>query len=264
MGFKSFKSSSKDKGESGKMNKRPVIEINNVDFAYNDKNVLNNISMTINERDFHAIIGPNGGGKSTFIKIILGMLKPDKGSVKLFGKSIMESIKKVGYIPQNIRDENFPVTVKDVLIMGLNNDRTKSENNEILKDVVYKLNLAELLEKQIRELSGGQRQRVFIGRALAGKPEILILDEPTSSIDTEGQTQIYRLLKELNSTMTIVIVSHDLNVIVKYASSISVVNGTACYHSKPVLTKDIMDIYYQCPVDILSDTVFEKVKGLEG
>ncbi|MCK9223820.1 MAG: ABC transporter ATP-binding protein [Candidatus Muirbacterium halophilum] len=239
------------------MNREILIEVINLDFAYEKELVLNNINFTIKKGDFHALIGPNGGGKSTLIKIILGLLKPVNGSVKLFDGKIHDNINKVGYIPQNIRDENFPVTVLDVLKMGFDIKRDYATNLSILEEVINQLKLELLINKQISELSGGQRQRVFIGRALTGKPELLLLDEPTSSIDTEGQTKIYKILKELNKKITIIVVSHDLNVIVKYANSISVVNKTACYHNKPVLTKEIMDVYYQCPFEILTQSIKE-------
>ncbi len=200
-----------------------ILEVKNLSFAYSEKEpILENVEFFIKEREFVSIIGPNGGGKSTLIKLILGELKPKSGEIKVFNKNPKDVIHKIGYVPQNTNiNINFPIRVIDVVMMGNLNQHFKFRNlidrltpfrySEGEKRCTFttleKVGMEKYIYKHIGALSGGERQRVMIARALCSHPEILILDEPTSSIDIEGQKRIYSLLKELNSEMTIVVVT---------------------------------------------------------
>ena len=214
-----------------------LIEVKNLSFAYRKDLVLKDINFTLQEGDFFAITGPNGGGKSTLIKLILGLLKPLKGSVKL------NNLKKVdiGYVPQNTNvNLEFPITVLDVVMMG-NGEKHKSKKFfnigyssfeiECAKHSLSKVGMEGFLENKISDLSGGQRQRVMIARAICSHPKLLVLDEPTSNIDVNGQKEIYKLLKELNKEITILVITHDLTVISNYANKVLYVNQEGFMHN---------------------------------
>lgn len=213
-----------------------VVSIENVTFAYETQPVLEDVSLRIEANDFLAVIGPNGGGKSTLMKLMLGLLEPQKGTVRVFGEAPKKGRRFVGYVPQNTDiNVHFPVTVLDVVLMGFRGKRplwgySRYERRcaaERLETVGLD---AALLSRKIGELSGGQRQRVMIARALCSYPRMLILDEPTANIDVKGQKEIYDLLRELNKTMTVVVVSHDLSVILEYANKAAYVNRYLAFH----------------------------------
>jgi len=225
-----------------------TIEIKNLTFSYDKQIVLENINLTVEDKDFLAIIGPNGGGKSTLIKTILGINQIKKGQINILGNEPSLNLSKLGYVPQNTNiNTNFPIKVIEVVMMGHirdKNEENKSRNflnkyfkigyNEFEKscalDALKKVGMEEYAQKKIGSLSGGQRQRVMIARALCSHPSILILDEPTASIDVSWQKQIYDLLKELNKTITVVVVSHDISVILSYASKVAHINKIITYH----------------------------------
>ncbi len=235
----------------------PVIEIEDLFFSFNGGPVLEKIDLTIRERDFTALIGPNGGGKTTLLKLMLGLLKPDRGNVRIFGKSPRQVARRLGYVPQEVGvNRTFPITVRDVVRMGrLRSFRgwafgSKKDRMAVQK-ALEQVDMWEFRGRHIGELSGGQRQRVFIARALATHPEILFLDEPTASIDTKHQTEFYDILKELNRTVTVVIVCHDLMVISSYVKSVACVNRFIHYHDSAEVTDDMIDMYH-CPVELLA------------
>ncbi len=225
-----------------------IININNLSFSYDKDIILENINLTINEKDFLAIIGPNGGGKSTLLKLILGINKSKDDSIKIYDKKPIQNLQNIGYVPQNTNiNTSFPIKVIEVVMMG--HIRTKSEENKsnnifnkyfkigynqfeksCALNSLKKVGMEEFANKKIGSLSGGQRQRVMIARALCSHPEVLILDEPTANIDVSGQKQIYELLKELNKSITILVVSHDISVILSYASKVAHINRTLTYH----------------------------------
>jgi zinc transport system ATP-binding protein len=207
-----------------------VVSIKNLSFSYDKDLVLDNINLEVKQKDFLAIIGPNGGGKSTLIKLILNLLKP-------FKNSIININGIVGYVPQNTNvNINFPIKVIEVVMMGKSNKNSKifgytaDEKNLAIK-LLKKVGMSSYENEKIGSLSGGQRQRVMIARALYSNPTILILDEPTSSIDIQGQKQIYELLKELNRQITIIVVSHDISVILKYATKVAHINKIISFHN---------------------------------
>jgi len=209
-----------------------VIDIKNLSFSYDRDVILENINLHVEELDFLAIIGPNGGGKSTLLKLILGMYKSKKGSIKVLGKVPEKNLSLIGYVPQNTNvNTDFPIKVIEVVLMG--HVGTKNPLFGYGKDEIAcamgalaQVGMQDFSQSKIGSLSGGQRQRVMIARALCAHPKILILDEPTSSIDIKGQKEIYELLKLLNQSITIVVVSHDISVILEYANKAAHNNKT--------------------------------------
>ncbi len=240
------------------MNDNVIINIEGLNFSYERIPTLKDINLKIRKNDFLAIIGPNGGGKSTFLKLILGLLKTDKGRIEIFGQKNSNVLNRLGYVPQKVRDEKFPITVKDVIFMGLEGNLKRKEKDESVREAANLMGVDGILNEHIHAISGGQRQRTFIARAIVSDPDILLLDEPTASIDSEGQIKIYELLKKLNKDKTILMVSHDLNLLTKYANTITVINTTACHHTNKNLPQNISDLYYQCPVEILNSSIKEK------
>jgi zinc transport system ATP-binding protein len=208
----------------------PIVEIKNLSFSYNKQKILEDINLTIEERDFFAVIGPNGGGKSTLLKLILGLIPAQEGSILTFGEPPTKNLAQIGYVPQNTNiNTDFPIKVIEVVLMG--HIGTKRPLFGYGKDEVMcamgalgQVGMEKFAHNKIGELSGGERQRVMIARALCAKPKILILDEPTASIDIEGQRRIYKLLKSLNEYITIIVVSHDISVILEYANKIAIIN----------------------------------------
>lgn len=214
----------------------PVIDIKDLSFAYDKQMVLEDINLKVEEKDFLAIIGPNGGGKSTLIKLILGMYKPKKGSISVLGKEPSKSLSYIGYVPQNTNiNTDFPIKVIEVVMMGHVEGKRPLfgyGKDEMLcaMGALAQVGMQQFAQTKIGALSGGQRQRVMIARALCAHPEILILDEPTSSIDQAGQKDIYELLEVLNKSITVIVVSHDISVILKYANKAAHVNKLLSYH----------------------------------
>jgi zinc transport system ATP-binding protein len=215
----------------------PIIEIKNLSFAYEKQKILENISLTVDEKDFLAIIGPNGGGKSTLLKLILGINSVQQGSIKTFGERPQKNLSKIGYVPQNTNiNIDFPIKVIEVVLMG--HIGTKQPLFGYAKEEIMcamgalgQVGMEKFAQKKIGDLSGGQRQRVMIARALCAHPQILILDEPTSSIDIDGQKQIYELLEFLNRTITVIVVSHDISVILEFANKVVHINKRLTQHS---------------------------------
>ena len=233
----------------------PIVEIRDVMFTYNGQAVLEDVSMDILNGDFIAMIGPNGGGKTTLLKLILGLLEPNKGTIRVAGKSARKSSSCIGYVPQDVHiNRNFPITVMDVVLMGKLNPRrrwpqTSAEDRREAMTALDRMQMADFSQKKVGELSGGQRQRVFIARALVTQPGLMLLDEPTASIDTKGQAEFFKLLKELNNDMTILVVSHDLLVISRYVKSVACVNKRLHYHNKAEITGDMLKTMYSCTVE---------------
>ena len=236
-----------------------VLELENVRFAYSRTPVLENVCLCVPERDFLALLGPNGGGKTTLLKICIGLLKPEAGSVKLFGKDPQSVRHLVGYVPQETNPNAFfPIRVIDVVLMGRINGRRgilkrySDVDHEVVKETLKCMGLWELRNKRISDLSGGQRQRVMIARALAAQPKIFFMDEPTASVDRVFQTELYELLKDLNREKTVIVVSHDLSVLSSYVKSVACVNRKVYYHSAAELTQEMIEEAYHCPVELVT------------
>ena len=233
----------------------PIVEISNVTFAYNGETVLRDVSFDIRDGDFIAMIGPNGGGKTTLLKLILGLLKPDRGAIRVMGQSARKASPSIGYVPQDVNiNRRFPITAMDVVLMGKLDPGTRwarktASNRQEALAAMDRLDMAAYADKRIGELSGGQRQRVFIARALVTQPKLLLLDEPTASIDTRGQAEFYTLLKELNSEITIMVVSHDLLVISRFLTSVACVNQDLHFHHQAEITGEMLETMYPCTED---------------
>lgn len=233
----------------------PIIRIEDLDFGYNGQLVLEKVDLQVCAGDFVAMIGPNGGGKTTLLKLILGLLKPSRGNVQVLGKPPTRVSHRIGYVPQDVNiNRRFPIAALDVVLMGkLAPGRRWSKNarqdRRDALEALARLDMADHAQRRIGELSGGQRQRVFIARALVTHPRILLLDEPTASIDSKGQTEFYRLLKRLNQEVSIVVVSHDLLVISTYARSVACVNRRLHYHRQAEITGDMLQTMYPCTVE---------------
>ena len=241
-----------------------ALTINDLSFSYDKVPVLEHIFLDYACHDFLAIIGPNGGGKSTLLKLMLGLLTPKSGNISIFGHTPKEAAGRIAYVPQNTNvNQSFPVTVMDVVLMGRlgqkwfgfysKKDRLKAQ--EALKRV----GMERYADERIGELSGGQRQRVFIARALCGEAELLMMDEPTASIDTEGQIQIFDLLKSLNQDKGIIVISHDINVVLGYATKIAHINKRLYMHDAPqfatqqAILKTINETQgHICPVELIT------------
>ena len=229
-----------------------IVQIRNVWFAYNGKTVLQDVSLNIQRGDFIAMIGPNGGGKTTLLKLILGLLRPDRGSIKVLGGPSEKASHHIGYVPQDVHiNRSFPITAIDVVLMGKLGPakrwtRNATQDRREALDALERMEIADCANSKINALSGGQRQRVFIARALVAQPKILLLDEPTASIDARGQAEFYRLLKTLNKDITVLVVSHDLVAISTHVKSVACVNKRLHYHDQAEITGEMLEEMYPC------------------
>ncbi|MFW9626695.1 MAG: metal ABC transporter ATP-binding protein [Sulfurospirillum sp.] len=239
------------------------IQINHLYFSYDGATVLEDINLSYNKNEFLAIIGPNGGGKSTLLKMMIGLLEPERGEVLLFGEKPLQVSHEIAYVPQDtIANKDFPIKVMDVVLMGrLSKSKAfatySKEDREIALRMLERVGMKGFENQKINTLSGGQRQRVFIARALACEAKIMFLDEPTASIDTAGQIDMFKLLKSLNDTVGIVIISHDINVALNYATKVVHVNRTLFLHDVPK-SQNFRVFENQnehvCPVELISAT----------
>jgi zinc transport system ATP-binding protein len=233
----------------------PIVEISNIFFAFNGRSILRQVSLEIQAGDFMAMIGPNGGGKTTLIKLILGLLKPSSGTIRILSRPPERASHRIGYVPQNTHiNPDFPVSALDVVQMGQlqpgsHRIRHSKQDRVVAHEALDKMGMGSHCHRRIGELSGGQRQRVFIARALVCEPDILLLDEPTAHIDTKGQTDLYQLLKALNQSMTIVVVTHDLLLVSPYVKSVACVNGRVHYHPRRQLIGESMEDMCPCTAE---------------
>jgi len=233
----------------------PLIKIQNLTVGYDKQPVLTNVNFEIFEKDFIGVIGPNGGGKTTLLKAILGLLKPLDGKID-FRKDINGRKKSIGYLPQ-VRhiDRKFPITVFDVVRSGsLMHNLANLKTAELkfkVEELLGEMGISNIRNKAIGELSGGQMQRVFLCRALLSDPRILILDEPDTFVDNRFEGELYEKLRLLNQEVAIILVSHDLGTISSYVKTIACVNGNLHYHQSSSITQDQLD-GYNCPIQIIT------------
>lgn len=245
-----------------------VIDLKDIWVSYDDVSVLEAVDLTVEDKDFLAIIGPNGGGKSTLLKVILGLIKPDRGSVKLLGGNPKKTRKYVGYVPQYISSNlEFPINVWEVVLMGRLSHKGpfRSFNEEDKKAAEEALNTVGMLdfrERQIGELSGGQKQRVFIARSLVTRPRLLILDEPSTGIDSRRQKEFYELLNRLKSEIAILMVTHDISALSVYVDKIACLNKQLHYHNSKEVSPEDLEATYQCPVELIAHGVPHRVLKL--
>ncbi len=232
-----------------------LFEMNSLSVSYDGNVVLNNVDFKVNEYDFIGVIGPNGGGKTTLLKVILGLIKPISGSI-VFNTEILNG-NNIGYLPQiSTGDVNYPVTVTDVILSGMMIrkkiiSRMSASDRKRASDVIDELGLSGLEHSSLRKLSGGQLQRVFLGRAIIGNPRLLLLDEPGNFVDSTFENDFYEKLKELNKRMTILMVSHDIGIISSHVKSYACVNRGLHYHPSSEITNEQL-LAYGCPIQLIT------------
>jgi zinc transport system ATP-binding protein len=253
-------------GKAGERDgRREVISVEHLWAGYGRDPVLEDINLSVREGDFVGLIGPNGGGKTTLLKVLLGLLPPTRGRVRIMGMRVREGRRHIGYVPQVVEfDRDFPVSVWDVVRMGRLGTRRllqryTQEDDEVVADALRNVEMLDLSDRPMGALSGGQQQRVYIARALAAEPAILLLDEPTSHIDTRASEGIYELLRQLNERVTILLISHDMNVVASYVTSVGCLNRWLFYHEDRQLSPDMLEAAYQCPVDLIAHGVPHRV-----
>ena len=204
----------------------PVIEISNLTFSYGTEVVLEDVNLSVEEGDFASLVGPNGGGKTTLFKLMLGLLEPQRGKVRIFGKTPARGRRHIGYLTQQMRfDSSFPVTVMDVVLMGrlsrgLHPGPYSRRDSLVAEDVLQEVELFDQRKRPFAELSGGELQRVLIARALACEPQALLLDEPTANLDLQAEKEFYELMHKLNERLSIIIASHDLYIVSSYVDRV--------------------------------------------
>jgi zinc transport system ATP-binding protein len=231
---------------------KTLIRIERIDAGYNATPVLKNVSLSIMEHDFIGIIGPNGGGKTTLMKVLTGLLKPLKGTIEYF---IDRS--DIGYLPQGIQvDAQFPITVEEVVASGLGKrsgltGRIRKEERSHLISTMERVGVATLKNRSVGELSGGELQRTMLARALASSPKLLVLDEPDSHVDNRFESELYSLLKQLNESVTILLVSHDIGIISQYIKTIACVNRDLHYHPSNEISEEQLKVY-NCPIEVIT------------
>lgn len=243
----------------------PVIQIKKLWAGYNSEFVLEDINLNVLPGDFIGLIGPNGGGKTTLLKVVMGLIEPTRGKVKVMGKTPQQGRCHIGYVPQQVAlDRDFPVAVWDVVKMGLLGCRgilqkTSKEDEKVILESLQRVGIEDLCTRPIGDLSVGQRQRVYIARALTTRPLILLLDEPTASIDPQASQSIYELLHTLNNKITIVMVSHNMDAISTHVKSIGCINRKLYYHGTKEITNEMVNAIYNCPIDLIAHGVPHRV-----
>jgi zinc transport system ATP-binding protein len=230
----------------------PLIQINAVDVAYQKQLVLSNVSLTLYDRDFVGIIGPNGGGKTTLIKTILGLIKPQRGTIS-YGIEKTD----IGYLPQGTQvDDQFPITVREVVASGLGTGmrrgmKGKDGQKAVIDLVMDQVGMRSLHSRPIGRLSGGEFQRTMLARAIVSSPKLLVMDEPDTHVDNKFEMELYALLRELNKKMTILLVSHDIGIISPYIKTIACVNRNLHYHSSNEINEEQLKVY-NCPIEMIT------------
>lgn len=240
----------------------PIIQIEELYAAYDEKTVLRNVNLSVYERDFLGIIGPNGGGKTTLIKNILGLHQPQKGKIRFYkeGKEVPEI--NMGYLPQyNNIDKKFPISVYEVILSGLSKQKSifrkySNEQHELVRQMIVRMGLEGMDKRAIGELSGGQLQRALLGRALVSNPEVIILDEPNTYIDKRFEAKLYSLLEDINKETAIILVSHDIGTVLKNVKTIACVNETVHYHPHTEVPTEWLEEHFGCPIEMLGHGTF--------
>lgn len=246
-------------------NQTLLIDLEAVWAGYDADTVLEDVSFKLFENDYVGLIGPNGGGKTTLIKVMLGLVKPSRGRVTVMGEPPEIARRAIGYVPQiQLEDKAFPISVWDVVSMGrlkpgLINLKMSAADRQAIETALQQTGMTDFARRSMNELSGGQRQRVYISRALVTNPKILLLDEPTASVDPQATTQIYDLLSQLNQHISILLISHDMTAISTYVKTIGCINRRLSYHHEKVLTEEMIQTGYECPVELIAHGIPHRV-----
>ena len=240
------------------MSPEEVVRIQDIWVYYDGISVLEGISLSVDRGDFLGIIGPNGGGKTTLLKVILGLITPSRGKVSVLNKSPKSSRNLIGYVPQyNLFDRDFPVNARDTVLMGCNGTRGlikrySQDDKEHTQQALETVGMLSYQNHQLGKLSGGEQQRVFIARALVSRPSLLLLDEPTANIDSAMQTDFYELLESLKRDVTIIMVSHDISAVSIYVDKIACLNRELYYHGSKEIGPEVLEATYKCPVQMIA------------
>lgn len=242
-----------------------AIAASGLTFSYGRLPAVEDVTFSIEKGDFLGIIGPNGGGKTTLLRLLLGLIPPDCGTVSLLGGHPVKTRFRAGYIPQETGlNKSFPITAREVVFMGLTGKRFgrrfTAKDCSRVAIIMEQLGIAQLADNPIGQLSGGQRQKTLLARAMVADPEMLILDEPTASVDTAGTDEIYEHLRQLNNTgVTVVLVTHNIGVLSQYVKSVACINRQLYFHPDGVLDQETVTRTFGCPVDIIAHGVPHRV-----
>jgi len=234
-----------------------ILELQSVDAGYNGQRVISEANLEVYDHDFIGMIGPNGGGKTTLLKVILGVLKPFRGKLIYHQIYDADHVKRIGYLPQfSMIDRKFPISALEVVMSGLmpHHGLTRKysrEDKQRARQMMKRMGISHLEDKVVGELSGGQMQRVFLGRAIIGSPRLLILDEPNTFVDNQFEGELYEHLRELNQEMAIILVTHDIGTISSYVKTIACVNQQVFYHHSNVITQEQLSAY-NCPIQLIA------------
>lgn len=244
--------------------KKSIIEVKNLCAGYDGRTVLRDVNLTVYERDFLGIIGPNGGGKTTLIKCILGLLKPTAGEIVYhysppYGGGVRGEAPslRMGYLPQySSIDRKFPITVEEVVLSGLSGkkpliSRFTAQHREKARQVIARMGLDGLEQRAIGALSGGQLQRALLGRAIISDPQVVVLDEPGTYLDRHFEARLYELLADINRECAIILVSHDIGTVLQQVKSIACVNETLDYHPDTGISEEWLERNFNCPIELL-------------
>ena len=245
---------------------KSAVSISGLTVKYGRTTALSGVSLEINECEYLGIIGPNGGGKTTLLKSILGLVLPAYGKIEVFGKKPGSTGELIGYVPQvTTLEKNFPVKVGEVVLTGRLNPglrffhRYSLNDKKMAKQIQEDVGIYNIRDRMVSELSGGQFQKMLIARALVSEPKLLLLDEPTANVDAASRDHIFSLLKEFNSNMTIILVTHDLLAVSSHVKSLACLNSSLVYHGGTEINEKIVNTLYGCPVDLIAHGVPHRV-----
>lgn len=255
---------------------QPVVAIKDLTFAYNGQAVLSDVNLTIAPGDRLAMLGPNGGGKTTLLKLILGILSPTDGTIHVFGQAPGRQSARIGYVPQRLdgvaERKDLPILVREVVLMGLLSPGRcgfRYSRDEIARAeaALSRVEMAAHGKRRFCELSGGQKQRTLIARALVSDPGLLVLDEPTANIDPQGKFCLYEVLSRIGEGVTSIVVSHDMSILAAGVTAVACVNGRLSYAPEPKLTQEMVDLLYgvhrhTCPLDAYLRRMPPELAGL--
>ncbi len=243
-----------------------AVSIEDLTVKYGETTAISDISLEIAEQDYLCIIGPNGGGKTTLLKALIGLVTPTAGKIRVFGKRPGQSKRLIGYVPQvTSLDRNFPINVHEVVLSGTLNPsltllhRYGKYDRQRAEKLLAQVGISNLKARRISDLSGGEFQKMLIARALAVNPKLLLLDEPTASVDAKSRDQIFSCLEELNKSITIILVTHDLFAVSSQVKSLACLNRNLVYHGETELTEEVISTMYGCPIDLIAHGVPHRV-----